>query len=127
MVRDLIKRRERKCADCNNFARFWASRCDDCSRIRSAEMNRHSKHVRRAKARGAKVGERVLLSKLIKRDGMRCNWCGDQTVREIGHQKKATIDHVIALAEGGEHSMANCVVACWECNVHKGTKRYTLF
>ena len=127
MIRDLLKRRERKCPDCNQYAQFWATRCNDCRKIRRAEMSRHNKHVRRAKVRGAKVGERVLLSKLVKRDGMRCHWCGEQTTREVGHKNKATIDHVIALAQGGEHSMANCVVACSQCNIHKGTKRYTLF
>lgn len=126
-VEELWKRRQRQCVDCKAAARFWGSRCHECSANRKREMKRHERHLRRAFMKGATNGVRVLLSDIIKRDGMACHWCKKQTSRIHTGRTKATIDHVIALADGGEHSMENCVVACSQCNSRKGKRRYTLF
>jgi 5-methylcytosine-specific restriction endonuclease McrA len=33
-----------------------------------------------------------------------------------------TIDHIVPVSAGGEHTMANCVVMHRSCNAKKGTK-----
>lgn len=39
---------------------------------------------------------------------------------------KLTMDHVIPLSKGGEHSASNIVPACLSCNLKKGSKIKTL-
>ena len=38
------------------------------------------------------------------------------------HFMDLTIDHVIPLSKGGNHTKSNIVPACFKCNVEKGTK-----
>lgn len=45
----------------------------------------------------------------------RCAYCGKKV-------DKLTIDHVVALSKGGEHSASNVVPACLHCNCAKGAK-----
>lgn len=50
----------------------------------------------------------------------RCFYCG-KTV------KKLTMDHVVPLVKGGEHSLSNIVAACLSCNCSKGKTDYIKF
>lgn len=45
--------------------------------------------------------------------GHRCVYCGKKA-------KELTMDHVVPLVKGGEHSFANVVPACRSCNSKKG-------
>jgi 5-methylcytosine-specific restriction endonuclease McrA len=58
------------------------------------------------------------VSLLIKRDGDVCWYCerpfADPMVRR-------TIDHRMPLVLGGDNSLDNLVLACYECNQRKGT------
>jgi len=58
---------------------------------------------------------RVRLTKreVFRRDGHRCQYCG----RQSSH---LTIDHVMPRHRGGDHTWANLVTACAECNLRKG-------
>lgn len=53
-------------------------------------------------------------NELLREYNFRCAYCGIQT--------NMTIDHVIPLSKGGEHSIENIVPSCAECNSHKHTK-----
>lgn len=70
-----------------------------------------------------------LLDKLMGRQTGRCFWCGISMVRRayydihgemIDAYRKATIDHVHPLAEGGATNDKNCVAACQACNTLRG-------
>ena len=54
---------------------------------------------------------------IYRRDGFTCQYCG---VRPGGNQ--LTIDHVVPRAQGGETRWDNCVLACVDCNFHKGNR-----
>lgn len=41
-----------------------------------------------------------------------CHWCKARP--------GVTADHVIPLAEGGNHSLENLVASCWPCNLKRG-------
>jgi 5-methylcytosine-specific restriction endonuclease McrA len=58
---------------------------------------------------------RVHLNKreILRRDGYSCQYCGRRS-------RRLTIDHVIPRHRGGDHSWANLVAACPDCNVRKG-------
>lgn len=81
----------------------------------------------RRKARQEKVRlayvEPVSMSVLRKRDKDTCGICG----QPVDFEKKspdphaATIDHVVALARGGEHSYRNTQLAHFRCNTSKGS------
>jgi 5-methylcytosine-specific restriction endonuclease McrA len=47
----------------------------------------------------------------LARDKGQCHWCGGMAT---------TADHVVALAEGGTHDLANLVAACRRCNSSRG-------
>jgi 5-methylcytosine-specific restriction endonuclease McrA len=45
----------------------------------------------------------------------KCAYCGNEMT-------KVTLDHIIPLSKGGEHSVVNVVPCCPTCNFRKGTK-----
>ena len=77
---------------------------------------------RKAMIRRAYV-EPVSLTVLRRRDGDRCRICGEPVdpTTQPPDPSAATIDHVVALARGGEHSYRNTQLAHLGCNLAKGT------
>lgn len=70
----------------------------------------------------------ITLEKLYERDGGRCYLCGckcdwDDCEREggafIAGDKYPSIEHVVPLSKGGEHSWENVKLACRRCNYLK--------
>jgi hypothetical protein len=55
-----------------------------------------------------------LVAAVIKRDGERCFYCGEQSARY-------ELDHVVPKARGGSDDIENRVLACPACNAAKGT------
>lgn len=53
-------------------------------------------------------------------EAKRCHYCGTAI-----KGKEKTLDHVLALARGGAHSIHNVVIACWPCNNSKKAKDAT--
>jgi len=58
---------------------------------------------------------------IFKRDGFKCRYCG-RTSDEVGME----IDHVVAVASGGQDEVENLVTACVECNRGKSDKPLTV-
>ena len=71
---------------------------------------------RRALLKGAKV-ERVDYDIIYLRDNGICGICENELLRE-----DMTLDHIIPLSRGGEHSAINVQVAHLSCNRQKGIK-----
>ncbi|HWQ03586.1 MAG TPA: HNH endonuclease signature motif containing protein [Candidatus Nitrosotenuis sp.] len=53
---------------------------------------------------------------IYRREGGRCFYCLRRLLPKL-----VSLDHVISLAEGGDHSYRNVVVCCFECNVNKSS------
>lgn len=66
--------------------------------------------------------ERVSLAVLRRRDNDPCRICGEAVDpgRKPPSPLAATMDHVVALARGGEHSYRNTQLAHLRCNAIKG-------
>jgi uncharacterized Zn finger protein (UPF0148 family) len=81
---------------------------------------RHERRQYRGRQRSAFV-EPVFRRKIFARDGWRCQICGKRVVKSavVPHPKAATVDHIVPLADGGEHSMANAQTAHFICNSEK--------
>lgn len=58
------------------------------------------------------------------RDGWICQLCGDPIDRRLlwPDPLSKSIDHRVALKNGGDHSLANCWAAHLVCNLRKGIK-----
>jgi 5-methylcytosine-specific restriction endonuclease McrA len=72
---------------------------------------------RRRAERVASVVVDVSLDDILARDGSRCHICGIETYID-----DRTLDHVVPLTLGGEHTPDNCRIAHRVCNSRKGKK-----
>ena len=68
--------------------------------------------------------ENVFLVDVVSRDGIACGICFAPVDLGLSYPEplSSSIDHVIPLARGGEHSLANAQLAHLACNAQKGTR-----
>lgn len=87
------------------------------------ELRRSADARRRARKRGARV-ETFSRTDLAERDGWRCRLCHHMIDPYLAwpHPLSPSIDHLVPLALGGEHSLANTQLAHLVCNTRKGVK-----
>lgn len=89
-----------------------------------SETRIENRERRRARMKGAYVGPKAPRYKIADRDGWICRLCGEAIPRVVkhGHPLYLTIDHIIPLAKGGEHSPSNVQAAHAICNYSKGDR-----
>jgi 5-methylcytosine-specific restriction endonuclease McrA len=87
------------------------------------EISRKGSNVRRARKRGVFV-EDVDPQAVFERDEWTCHICGEFVDPKLKHPNplSASLDHIIPLAKGGEHSYDNCATSHLQCNVRKQAK-----
>lgn len=94
-----------------------------------AEMDRRkrvssntSRHERRAR-QDARI-DRFDPLDVYERDGWMCQICGSEVDREVLHPDplSATLDHVVPLSRGGDHTAENSVLAHLRCNLLKSAR-----
>ena len=92
-------------------------------RINNPSKVRSYQHDRRALKRDAWV-ENVNPRVLLERSGWVCGICKEEIPKDAvyGSPLYATVDHVIPLSKGGEHSYANTQPAHFSCNSRKRAK-----
>lgn len=95
-----------------NKPRILAQRQAD--RHANPEKHRNARALRRARKLAAPVVERVALSVVYARDKGICSLCHERVPRA-----EASIDHIIPLTKGGEHSYRNVALAHLRCNSSK--------
>ena len=88
------------------------------------ERRQENRERRRARMMGVYVGPKAPRFKIADRDDWLCGLCGDQIPRVVqhGHPLYLTIDHIIPLSKGGEHSPSNVQAAHATCNYSKGAR-----
>ena len=112
---------------CRGIAQYERSAEDRRSATRDwTRLNKHTaaykqqSAVKLGRRRARKLGSAHPLThkqwqrKLNRANGT-CSYCGNKT-------SELTLDHVIPLCRGGEHSEGNTVAACGPCNYSKGGK-----
>ena len=124
--KSIKQRRLKKCAYCNKWhykSRVYCS--DECSRknMKRNQVIAKTKRMNKARQNGQFDAD-IDIYKLIERDGEQCYLCGDSVSFNVHYNdpKYPTIEHVLAIANGGTHSWDNVKVACRDCNNNKGTK-----
>jgi 5-methylcytosine-specific restriction endonuclease McrA len=119
-----IPARERLCEGCGAviLTRAYVKRCPTCLANQRRETRRDIKQRRRATKRGATV-ERVLRRVVFERDGWRCQLCGLTVDRDaqVPAHRAPTLDHIVPLSAGGEHSYRNVQLAHFICNTRRGS------
>lgn len=124
----------RFCKECN--AVFF---CDPTSnRIfcsdKCQKANNHKRHdqIRRARKRNALINEDITLDNVAKKENDICYLCGQKVdwndYRIINGKKCAlgnypSVEHVVALSNGGKHEWKNVRLAHIRCNASKGVSK----
>lgn len=115
----------RPCKECNRvFTPQYGNKkrgfCSDFCRHKN--MRRRRRQKERARLRAVRV-EPVDAMKVFNRDNWHCQICGKRLhLKHKGTYRDDApeLDHIIPLADGGEHSMRNTQCACRKCNAMKG-------
>jgi DNA-directed RNA polymerase subunit RPC12/RpoP len=103
------------------FRKYGSKNITTCSEPCDKALKRHhrsmARRVREARIRDGFI-EIASLEYLFFRDNGRCQICGKKLnlKREVPHKLAATVDHILPLSAGGEHSKKNTQLACFMCN-----------
>lgn len=101
----------------------WSEAYAEASEQRRRVSASAARHARRVRVEAATV-ERFDPREVFDRDGWRCGLCGEaiDPGRRWPDPMAVSLDHVVPLAAGGDHSRANTQAAHWICNVKKGVR-----
>lgn len=124
--------KEKICCMCGLVFHNESETAKYCSRKCQRKANHNNQrgryaygnHRKRARIYGVAYEPGITLKKLIKRDGLTCKICGgqcdlsDRTSTHVG-LSYPTIDHIIALKNGGGHTWDNVQIAHMICNSTK--------
>lgn len=93
-------------------------------RLEHPEVPRESARRRRVRKTGNGDVEIFARSEIGDRDGWICGICDcpiDQTLQWPAPQSQS-LDHIVAVSLGGEHTRANCRIAHLICNMRRGNR-----
>lgn len=92
---------------------------DDCRAVGLAT----TKTIRDRRVRQSTI-EHFTREEIFERDGWVCHLCGRPIPRELKFPDpfSASLDHVIPVAKGGEHSRENTAASHFRCNIRKGAR-----
>ena len=104
------------CQECGRkfSARYGDKRRGFCSSECSNRFHgRINKRVRRAKLKSDGQVDRINPLDVYERDGWVCGICGKKVIPELEfpHPRSASLDHIIPLSRGGEHTLRNVQLA----------------
>ena len=115
----------------------YAANIDDIRARDSARYHRNkveriklvtdSVHRRRARMKGAQSDRGINHLSLRERDGSHCYLCGSEMSFEVlkkglYNPRRATIEHIVPICQGGPHTWENVALSCWECNIRRRRK-----
>jgi 5-methylcytosine-specific restriction endonuclease McrA len=85
---------------------------------------RYQSRLRKLLRRGLKPFV-IPLEVIYRRDRARCGLCHRRVLRRFRypHPEAATLDHIVPITKGGEHTPANVQLAHAKCNLLKGNRK----
>lgn len=85
---------------------------------------RKANAIRRRALKSTDDAERFSPLEIFERDGWVCGLCSLPVNKDLPwpHPDSPTLDHVLALARGGNHTRANSQLAHARCNLSKGAR-----
>ncbi len=100
-----------------------------CSAKAQEDVYRRNTMTRRALCTTNGHVETIDPKSIFERDGWRCQLCGKKTPKGLyktnGTKRYAnapSLDHIIPISRGGDHTRTNVQCACYLCNCKKGNK-----
>lgn len=138
--------KDKTCVKCGATFHSEQKRAKYCSRNcrRSCARKRKQEHLRargevgyksrshrkRARQYGVEYVPGITLRSLIKRDGLTCRICGEPCDPKDRHENHIgknypTIDHIVAMKNGGGHTWDNVQIAHMICNSIKQDRELT--
>jgi 5-methylcytosine-specific restriction endonuclease McrA len=120
------REKKRRLANVEKYAEKEALRYIKDREKRIGLATEHS-HRRKARKLETVVEKGISKKALKKKFGTKCYYCKKEMDFSVGVGRKfnrdmATIEHLIPLARGGEHTWENTVLACRHCNISKNAK-----
>lgn len=117
----LPKKRYKFCSDAcearHNGRLYRIAKRDEINRQRRAKNGIYVQR-RRARKQGAAVVEKISLAALYERDAGVCHICK----KKVAWRDKS-MDHLVPLSKGGDHSWVNVALAHRVCNSRRGVDR----
>lgn len=118
--------KERICNECGELfiPEYGDKRRGYCSNdCMTRHARRNGKHIRRERFKVA-FRERVYKAQVYRRDVFRCQICKGKVNMKanVPHPLAPTMDHIIALANGGKHEPSNVRLTHFMCNSRKGDR-----
>jgi 5-methylcytosine-specific restriction endonuclease McrA len=91
-----------------------------CHDVLFARAKKQAAHRRRVRLRGGNA-ERFEAIEIYERDGWRCQICGGPVNRNAvcPHPLSPSLDHIVPVARGGDHTRLNVQCAHFICNSRK--------
>ncbi|MBA7705961.1 hypothetical protein ES703_114803 [subsurface metagenome] len=81
-------------------------------------------HKRKAAMMSCEVNDLTSIQvRILLAESVYCGICG----KFFNQKRKKTLDHIIPISKGGNHTSVNMQVVCRTCNSEKGDKDYTEF
>jgi len=80
--------------------------------------------LKKRRAAQQRSGTKPTVAKLAERDGWLCHICNkriDPALTRTQNKYKASVDHLIPLADNGDDEMSNCRLAHLRCNSKRQT------
>lgn len=114
---------DRECLHCGTPFRAPTAARKYCTPACGKTANK----IRRRGLMAAAFVEDVYKTVIAKRDHWTCQLCGETVNKKLRwpHPKSWSIDHIVPIFAGGEHSYANTQLAHLGCNVAKGHRTKT--
>jgi len=120
----------RKCLQCGSDSHFRQKYCSKKCQQKAVRQTEKSKITRRAASRRRRARKRnvfhqtVYLEIVAKRDNYKCHICRKQVKMDLHvlDNQAPTLDHLIPLSLGGDHTYANIRLAHRICNSKKGNR-----
>lgn len=116
--------------------RHWREKNKDSLRAKAREAYKknperwieHAKnreHRIRALKHSGRYEAGITVKRLQARDGSLCTYCKRIMTFDVAPfgaytPLRATIEHILPISRGGDHTLINTALACWECNCERG-------
>jgi 5-methylcytosine-specific restriction endonuclease McrA len=113
--------------NCERYAAARSKRCCLCGhraqQRRRELLNDKANHRKRARRNGGKH-EAVYAQRVFERDRWRCGVCRKKIDPKLKnpHPMSVSLDHVVPLSQGGDHSYANTQATHLTCNIARGAR-----
>lgn len=134
-IQKVVSKAPRLCA-CGAVLQYRHRLCEVCAKARKKELTKayrkteahkalRKAHKTKRRAKENATIDKVKPSDVFGRDKWKCQLCGCKTpkaLRGTYEDNAPELDHVISLAEGGDHTYGNLQCACRRCNISKGSK-----